>query len=934
MSAAPGRSGLPRAFLALALCWLASGCNLLQTSDNADYPDDADASAVAGSVWLSPAQRLRERGYLEYQAQNYVLALSHYRQALDLAANTESAAFAGDLFYKIGRTQLKLQQFEQAAAAFENGLQQFDSTHDSELAILHNMLGTTYRKLGLIDKARTHLDQALALRRRVADGLGEARTLGNLGLTYLAQGRYAKALEIYRQAQQRFAELDRVPAHDAGTILNNIGSVYAEMGQYGKALAYQQQALALFQSAGGEADIAAAYHNLGYVYAEQNDHQAAIEAFERAIAIRSQLDDRFGVAETRNNLGLALSDRQNHQQALAVLASALEVLQQLGTRKPIGATYDSIGSVYARSGDFAAAFNAYLQALAIWRETDDRDNARITLGNIGALFERSGQPALAIAFYKQSVNISERIRSDLKTLPEQDQKAYLARVQGFYRSLADLLLRQDRVIEAQQVLDLLKVQEAADFLGPVRGNQTTGQGVAELPAEQDILKNYAALERQAITTGQALAALDKLDRARWSPEQQQQWQELDRQQRSLQRAFANFIESDDIRALVGQLGREARSQMPALAQLRPLQDNLARLGGQTVLLYPLVLPDRLEIVLANAFSPPLHVSVPVRHEVLNRAVADFRSALSRHQGDVEQRAQALYAWLVKPIERHLQQIGAKTLLYAPDGVLRYIPLAALHDGRQWLAERFNSVNITAFSLAELETRPIREPKLLAAAFASGDYDFTLGDRHFAFAGLPFAGAEVNDLAALYPGALKLVDRNFSTDAVVPELNRYNIVHFATHAALVSGKPDESFILFGNGERVTVDQVKYEWSLRNVDLIVLSACETAVGSLLGQGEEILGLGFLMESAGARATLASLWSVDDGGTQALMNRFYRALKQSGASKAEALRQAQLAMITGAAGGQAGDGRGVQLDGGGSVSFKHPYYWAPFILIGNGL
>lgn len=297
-----------------------------------------------------------------------------------------------------------------------------------------------------------------------------------------------------------------MPAHDAGTILNNIGSVYAEMGQYGKALAYQQQALALFQSAGGEADIAAAYHNLGYVYAEQNDHQAAIEAFERAIAIRNRLDDRFGVAETRNNLGLALSDRQNHQQALTVLASALEVLQQLGTRKPIGATYDSIGSVSARSGDFAAAFNAYLQALAIWRETDDRDNARITLGNIGALFERSGQPALAIAFYKQSVNISERIRNDLKALPEQDQKAYLARVQGFYRSLADLLLRLDRVIEAQQVLDLLKVQEAADFLGPVRGNQTTGQGVAELPAEQDILKNYAALERQAITTGQALAA--------------------------------------------------------------------------------------------------------------------------------------------------------------------------------------------------------------------------------------------------------------------------------------------------------------------------------------------------------------------------------------------------------------------------------------------
>ena len=432
-----------------------------------------------------------------------------------------------------------------------------------------------------------------------------------------------------------------------------------------------------------------------------------------------------------------------------------------------------------------------------------------------------------------------------------------------------------------------------------------------------------------------LAALRKLDRAEWTPEQQKQWLALDKQERSLQRAFMSFVESDDVKALVDKLTHEARTQMPALEQLRPLKDNLARLGSQVVLLYPLVLRDRLELVLVNAFSPPLHIAVPVDHDALSRAVVDFRAALTGRQDNVEQRAQVLYRWLIKPIEQHLNQIGAKTILYAPDGVLRYIPLAALHDGQQWLAQRFKVNNITAFSLTELETRPLGEPKLLAAAFANGDFDFTLGERHFDFKGLPFAGEEVNNLAALYPGAVKLIDRNFSPAAVVPELNSFNIIHFATHAALVSGKPDESFILFGNGERVTVDQVKYEWSLSNVDLIALSACETALGASLGKGEEILGLGFLMESAGARSTLASLWSVDDGGTQVLMNAFYRALKQPGASKVEALHQAQLAMITGTSGGQSEQGRGVQRsDGGGSVSFSHPYYWAPFILIGNGL
>ena len=905
----------------LTLVWGMAGCAVY----NAMAPVDP----------LAGARQQRDQGYQAYQRQDYVKALAYYGEALKLAVKDDAAAFNADVYYKIGRTNLKQQNFQEAVEAFGQALGRQDAGHESDLAVLHNMLGTAYQKLGRIDAARQHLNQALAFRRKGNDVLGEARTLGNLGLSYLAQGRYVKALEFYRQSQRLFSGLPAAPAHDLGTILTNISSVYAEMGQYSKALDLQRQASAIFEKAGDQAGMASSLHNIGYIYSEQLDYPAAIKAFEQAISIREQLNDRFGAAETRNNLGLTLSHLQRHAEALSVLQGALEVLQKLNTRKQIAATYDSIGSVYARMGDYPLAFGAYQRALSIWRETNDRDSARITLGNIGSLLKQQGQDTLAIVFYKRSVNISEQIRNDLRVLPEQEQKAYLARVQGFYRSLADLLLRQDRVIEAQQVLDLLKVQEAVDFLGPVRGNDDTGKGVSTLPAEQEILNNYAALEQQAIQTGLALAALRKLDRANWSAEQSRQWQELNKQERSLQRAFMTFVESDEVRALVDRLSRDVRTQMPALEQLRPLRDNLVRLGQQVVLLYPLVLDDRLEIVLASAVSPPLHVSVPLAHEELNRAVLGFRTALTRRQDDVEHYAQKLYRWLVKPIERQLNQIGAETILYAPDGVLRYIPLAALHDGGQWLVRRFKTNNITAFSLTDLETRPVAKPKLLAAAFANGDYDFTVGDQHFDFKGLPFAGQEVNNLAKLYPDALKLMDRNFSPDAVIPELNSFNIIHFATHAALVSGKPYESFILFGDGERVTVDQVKYEWSLANVDLIVLSACETALGSALGKGEEILGLGFLMESAGARATLASLWSVDDGGTQVLMDEFYRQLKQAGHSKADALRKAQLAMIDSALDSRSGEGRGVRLgDDRRSVSFDHPYYWAPFILIGNGL
>ena len=148
-----------------------------------------------------------------------------------------------------------------------------------------------------------------------------------------------------------------------------------------------------------------------------------------------------------------------------------------------------------------------------------------------------------------------------------------------------------------------------------------------------------------------------------------------------------------------------------------------------------------------------------------------------------------------------------------------------------------------------------------------------------------------------------------------------------------------FILFGNGDRANFRDVE-TWPLKNTDLVVLSACETGVGGQLGDGKEILGFGYLMQKAGARAAIASLWTVDDGGTQALMNAFYTALENGNTPKAESLRQAQIALITGDY-TALGQERGIfvverirDIPGNVSDRLSHPYYWAPFILIGNGL
>jgi CHAT domain-containing protein len=326
---------------------------------------------------------------------------------------------------------------------------------------------------------------------------------------------------------------------------------------------------------------------------------------------------------------------------------------------------------------------------------------------------------------------------------------------------------------------------------------------------------------------------------------------------------------------------------------------------------------------------------------LNRVIAEFRAALDSPRRDPRPAAQQLYDWLIRPLEADLAQAGAETLIYTPDRQLRYIPLAALHDGEQWLVQQYAVNNITAASLDDLTRQPFSDGFNILAAAVTEDrsVDLLSGETLF-FPGLTFAGQEVSTLAELIPGTDQRLNNDFSTD-LLWEFDDYAIIHLATHATFQPGVPEESFILFGDG-RADLTEIKNRWSFPNVDLVVLSACETGVGDELGDGSEILGFGYLMQQAGADAAIASLWKVSDPGTQVFMTRFYQAL-QGGASKANALRTAQLALIDPANAGEAGGNRAIAIptnEEGRALranvlpGYSHPYYWAPFILIGNGL
>ncbi|MEG5176022.1 CHAT domain-containing protein [Microcoleus sp. B3-D7] len=893
----------------------------------------------------------REGKYLKAD-DSYAAAIRKFQEALSIYQEIGDKASIGETLYNIGYVHYNQKEYEQALDYFQQALpiRREVGDGDGELVTL-NMMGRSYGKQGdqLVERSQYRealekFQQLLVIQRKLGHKKAEGLTLNQIGIAYTNLGEYELALDFYQQALAiPTAYLTEIRA----AMLSNTGRIYEALGQYELAFNFYNKSLKIARKpslsmSGQSWDIGGEVTNLNAIariHYRLGKYELALKFYQEALAILKTIDDKTDKknleAGTFHNIGVVYLKQGNYELALKFLQEALTILKPLGYTKSEGLMLSNIGQVYFEQGKYELAWEFYQQALVILQEFGNKADEGHALKNIGYLLEKQNQPELAIVFFKQSVNAREVIRKNIKGLPQEFQQSYTETIAKDYRHLADLLLKQDRVLEAQQVIDLLKVQELEDYLSNVRGNEQTARGIPNTPSEQQIQKGYEALLNKAIQLGKELVNIEKIPPADRTPAQQQRILEFRKNQQEISQQFQEFLKSPTVTALVTQLRQVTGGETLNLANFNSLRDNLQKLQQNAVILYPLVLDERLELILVTPYSPPIRRTVAVKREELNGAIADFRRNITNRNGniaDAEVAGQKLYQLLIKPIEKDLAQADAKTLIYAPDGQLRYIPLAALHDGKEWLVQRFRINNITAASLTDFNTKPQNNLQVIAAAFTQGSYNFRVGARDFTMSGLEFAGREVENLAATIPGTTKLLDKQFNRDTVLL-MNDYSIVHLATHAAFLVGEPEDSFIMFGNGDRATLREIK-TWSLPKVDLIVLSACQTAVGGRLGNGEEILGFGYQVQRTGARAAIATLWFVDDGGTQDLMDAFYAALKQENMTKAEALRQAQIALITGnyAASGQQpiSSSAPSQL----SNSLSHPFYWAPFILIGNGL
>lgn len=741
-------------------------------------------------------------------------------------------------------------------------------------------------------------EQAVKIYRELKDYKGEGNSLNGLGNAYNSIGKYQKAMEYH---QQSLAISMQIGDRNGEMIsLDNIGGVYYFLGQYQKAIVYYQKSLMIAKQIGNLDVEGVSLNNIGSAHYFLQQYQKAIDYYQKSLEVFKQTGDHNGEGTSLSGLGIAYNFLGKYQKAIDYQQQSLEVFKQTGDHNGEGNSLKGLGIAYNSLGQYKKAIDYYQQSLAIFKQIGNRDDEGFVLSNMGVTFNKLNQPEIAILFYKQSVNVRETIRKDIIGLKKEEQKSYLSTIEKDYRALADLLLKQDRILEAQQVLDLLKVQELSDYLRTVRGNSQTAQGVDLQRPEQNI-----------IALANELNQLQQKDReGKLNETEQQRLSQLVQTERDQNKQFNAFLDSPQITKLITELRRNEDNQNVDIAKYRRLQKDLLAQFPNSVLLYPLILDDRLELVILNANTPPLRRTVNIKREQLNQLIINLRAELQDSGSeDVKQTSQKLYDILIKPFENELSQLKINTIIYAPDGLLRYIPLVALYNGKQWLVEKYRVNNITAESLTAFNRKAIANPHIFAGAFGGKD-----GETRSGFSGLPASIPEVQKITSLFPNTTSLIEKDFTKKVTADRANSHTILHLATHGQLLVGTPEDSFIVFGNGEKVTIGELK-DWDLKNVDLVVLSACQSGLGSKLGTGIEVLGLGYQMQAAGARVAIASLWTVDDAGTQALMAAFYPELQKGNLSVVEALSRAQISLIK-------------------SDKYNHPRFWSAFFAIGNGL
>ncbi len=873
-------------------------------------------------------------------------------------AETAIRQVLGEAYFAAGHTANALAQYQLALKT-----SRLAGDPVMEISSLRGV-GSAYSDLGDYPAALKHHSEALAIAEKINDDSERAAELGNIASIHSEQGKYdlsfannQKALAIYQRLKDKRGER---------LMLNNIGIAYLRLGSLVKAEEYIQRSAVLGRELENEREMSMTLGNLAAVYARLKQYDRAIPYFEESMPLFKKYNNhRFSVI-IGYYYGTLRRERGEIDKAIKLHQEAVETARTARTPKFEARARVELGLDYLAQRKTAPAAENFQEALIIARSVQARDEESAALAGMMQVAIQNRNAPLAIFYGKQSINLLQSTRSEIEKVEKDIQANYVKDNEQTYRQLADTLIAEGRLPEAQQVLAMLKEEELSGF---IRRDSKEIENLAkrtDLRAnERTALEKYSSFSTRVTGLAAELSKLDEKRRALATGEtfsEQARYNELNEQIKAANTAFRLFLEKE----LAAELGTEKKREIDAD---RALQGKLKQWGAGTVAIATIIGDQRYRVILT---TPKVQVDgkAEILSADLNRKIFAFREALLDWNTDPRPLGKELYDILVKPIEKDLAAAGATTLLWSLDGTLRYIPVAALWDGERYLVEKYQNVVLTSTTRQSLQANVVNEWNVLGAGVTKASQVTDANtSRKIVFDELIGVGKELEEIfgasrgaAAGQPGGFTMLDSAFTEQALKQQLaqtaagkRRFNVIHFATHFRLGSDTSD-SFLLLGNNAALTLADVadSPEMNLTDVELVTLSACNTGFGGIEASkalaennGKEVDSLAQFIELRGAKSVMASLWAVVDESTALMMGEFYRLRRVNPDwTKAEALRKAQLAMLSGEKKGTPAAGKRrsdpIEMDDSGprqprfaanpAKPFAHPHYWAPFVMIGN--
>ena len=836
----------------LGLCLALVGTPAIAVRTAAPAPIVAAPTQTANS--LEQGRQLYQAGRFAEAITTWQAAAEQYRQQGDRANQALSLSY-------LSTAQQELSQWDAAQKSIEQSLEILKSLQPAVDAVLWAQTLNTQASLllqtGKAEAALETWQQSQKYYEKAGD------TLGSLG-SQINQAQALQSLGFYRRARQQLEALNQklegLPDSEVKVSgLRSLGSALQTIGNSEQGQTVLQASLTLARKLGLTSEVSSALLNLGKTSASLNAPQSALDAFEQAEAIATNPIDRL---QARLDQFKLFVDYNLLDKAAPIAPQLLAQLQSLPASHT--SLYNAIYFVASLNKLEDPARMVSLKDMAQLMATTVRSAQQLqdiqaesyALNQWGQLYQRTGQLPESQKLMQQSLNLARQLSADDII----SQSAW---------KLGQLFQQQGDRANA-----IAHYTEAVRSLKSLRGDLVAVNPDVQFSFRESVEPVYRGLvdllldDTQA--TGPSQAALTQ---ARETIEALQV-AEID-----------NFF-------------REAcLNKVQQIDQVDPT----------ATVVYPIILPDRLAVILSTAGQPLTYYATKISQTEVQQTLSDLLAALNPIS-DVKDHlklSERVYTWLVRPAEATQSLKNTKTLVFVLDGKLRNIPMSALYDGKRYLIEKYAvtlSPGLQLMVARSLKTSQIR-------AIVGG-----ISQARSGFSALPAVETEVQEISRTV-SSTAMLNQSFTNEAITDRVknSQINIVHLATHGQF-SSRLAETFLLTWNG-RVNVKELAEILQSRSgavanpIDLLVLSACDTATGD----DRAVLGLAGLAVKSGARSTVATLWPVKDKAAALLMSDFYQKLKVPGITKAEALRQSQVDLIR-------------------KTDFREPFFWSAFVLVGN--